>query len=408
MSDRSNPLEHWLRETAAEHAGDIRVGLLIDGERLQRRELETLAASSTEHKRFALESEVNTIERYRCRIENNTVTPVEYHSHHTQTVPDEFPDGKGKLVVELTVDDSTPESIPSYGRSKISASFLLEAQKREIEGLGGLWSPRVAGLDTEMAALRSFLTQSLADWGLREETGMLLQGPPGTGKTELVKSVCEELYGGVPEMIEGPEVMSRWVGESEATLRRTFKRARDSAVPVLYIDEVDAMGASRARSKQDYTAQLVSQLLVLLDGIGTKQRASADGEQLRVIASTNAPGELDPALTRPGRLGDNRVTIDRPDENERQAIFHHYLERIHAEADELDQQLAQVVEEYPQKLQGSIVRNTESYTGADIERVVRIAARNAMTSDSELTAGHLVDAIEESADELPTESVDDR
>lgn len=407
MSDRPTPLEGWLREMAAEHAGNIRVGLLVDGKRLHRRELESLADSSTEHGWFALETEVNTTERYRCRIENNTVTSVEYHRHHTPMVPDEFPNNEGELVVELTVNDSTPDSLPRSEPPEITASFLLEAQKREIEGLDGLWSPRVAGLDVEKTALRNFLTQSLADWGLREETGMLLQGAPGTGKTELVKSVCEELYGGVPETIEGPEVMSRWVGESEATLRRTFKRARDSAVPVLYIDEVDAIGASRASSTQDYTAQLVSQLLVLLDGISTKDRASVDGEQFQVIASTNAPGELDPALTRPGRLGDTRVMINRPDENERRAIFHHYLERIYAEADALNQQLTRVVKKHPHQLRDSIVKNTENYTGADIERVVRVAAREAMTSDSELTADLLSDAIEETADELPTEPVDD-
>jgi transitional endoplasmic reticulum ATPase len=175
---------------------------------------------------------------------------------------------------------------------------------------------------------------------------------------------------------------------------------------VLYIDEVDAIGSSRAGSAQDYTAQVVSQLLVLLDGIETKHNQGRSSESLKVIASTNTKDELDNALVRPGRLGDGRLSIGRPDSNARRAVFHHYLEIIHSAADALDEELGKVVREDANKLPDSLISKTERYTGADIEIVILTAARKARRTDSELTMDHLINAYDDTADELPTESAE--
>lgn len=415
MSDTNTALEQWLTDTATEFPGKVRVGLCIDGERVHQRELRALAEDESQDGTFELREDTDVeskhpVNRYLCRKKSDELSITKYQQHRIPTA-DEFQDRKGEVYIEIDNVDSDPPPVghpPDSAHDAISAGFLLRVQEGAVEGINQPLARRVAGLDAEKAQIKGFLTQSLTDWGLREETGMLLKGPPGTGKTDLVSEVCEELYGDIPETIEGPEVMSRWVGESEATLRQTFKRARESGVPVLYIDEIDAIGASRIDSTQDYTAQIVSQLLVLLDGIGSKRRRDSEEQRLKVIASTNAPQTLDPALTRPGRLGDRVLEFNRPVADERRAIFHHYLERIHTQSETEDsplhRDLVRFVEEDPEQIPVHLIEKTEQYTGADIESVILVAARNAMQTNSEITPEVLETALDQSSNRPPTES----
>ena len=231
----------------------------------------------------------------------------------------------------------------------------------------------VAGLEEEKEEVLDFLRGIDKDFGLSEQTGIILQGSPGTGKTELVREICKERYGSVPVTISGPEILSKWVGESERTLRNKFAEARNENHKVLYIDELDAIGRARKDSTESYTAQIVAQLLVLLDGVGAKTRAEnaeVDDRSLKVLASTNEPDVVDEALRRPGRLGNRPVRFEKPDEVERKAILHHYLEKIRASRDgSLGSELEAFVTEGEPT--GSVRRvkgdDTEGFTGADIE-----------------------------------------
>ena len=190
---------------------------------------------------------------------------------------------------------------------------------------------RVAGLSDQRDAIREFLQSDGDRWGLEPEHGLLLEGPPGTGKTELVMEVCREEFGSVPVEISGPEILSRWVGESERILRDRFDEARSHPSNVLYIDEIDAIARSRGQSTQEHSAQIVAQLLVLLDGIDSKR----DGSPVKVIASTNMAELIDEALRRPGRLG-RTETFTRLHGDDALAVFHHYLEHIYRHSHQSD------------------------------------------------------------------------
>lgn len=131
--------------------------------------------------------------------------------------------------------------------------------------------------------------------GLRRAAGVLLSGPPGCGKTLLAKAVANEA--GLNFLsVKGPELLNMYVGESERAVRQVFQRARNSAPCVIFFDEVDALCGKRGRESSESSARVVNQLLTELDGVD-------DGRSkgVYVLAATNRPDILDPALLRPGR-----------------------------------------------------------------------------------------------------------
>jgi len=185
--------------------------------------------------------------------------------------------------------------------------------------------------------------------------GVLMYGPPGTGKTLLAKAVANESESNFIS-VKGPELLNKFVGESEKGVREVFSKARENAPTIIFFDEIDAIATERGRNSSDsgVSERVVSQLLTELDGLETL-------EDVVVIATTNRPDLIDSALLRPGRL-DRHVHVPVPDEEGRKRIF-----EVHSDhkplADDVDLD--------------ALASRTEGYVGADIEAVCREASMNA-------------------------------
>ena len=182
--------------------------------------------------------------------------------------------------------------------------------------------------------------------------GILLYGPPGTGKTLLAKAIATESEANFVS-IKGPELLSKWVGESEKGVRETFRKAKQAAPSIIFFDEIDAITPQRGGGFGDsnVTERVISQVLTELDGL----------EELRnvvVLAATNRPDIIDPALLRPGRF-DRLIGIQPPNKEARKEIF-----KIHLDGKPLSSNV---------KLD-TLAERTESYVGADIEAICREAS----------------------------------
>jgi len=195
--------------------------------------------------------------------------------------------------------------------------------------------------------------------GIKPPRGILLFGPPGCGKTLLARAVATESEANFIS-IKGPEVFSKWVGESERAIREVFRKARMSAPAIIFFDEIDALVPRRGVGYADsgVTERVISQLLTEIDGIESLQ-------EVVVLAATNRPDILDPAVMRPGRL-DRMIYVPEPDEKGRLQIF-----KIHTK----DMPLAKDVD------LKELARLTKGYSGADIESICREAAIIALRRD---------------------------
>lgn len=193
--------------------------------------------------------------------------------------------------------------------------------------------------------------------GIRPPKGILLYGPPGTGKTMLAKAVATESAANFI-WIRGPELISKWVGESEKGIRKIFKKARQTSPTIIFFDEIDSIAPKRGISTDARgTERVVNQLLAEMDGL-------EDMSEVLVIAATNRPDMIDTALLRPGRF-DRIILSPVPDKKAREDIF-----KIHTVG---------------MPLKGvnlkSLAEKTQGYVGADIEAVCREAAIDALRKD---------------------------
>jgi len=218
----------------------------------------------------------------------------------------------------------------------------------------------IGGLDRELQLVREMIELPLRHpelferLGIEPPKGVLLYGPPGTGKTLIAKAVANEVDAHFITL-SGPEIMSKYYGESEERLREVFEEAQENAPSIVFIDEIDSIAPKREEVKGEVERRVVAQLLSLMDGLKTRG-------QVVVIAATNLPDIIDPALRRGGRF-DREIEVGIPDTKGRQQIF-----QIHTRgmplADDVD------LNEYS--------RSTHGFVGADIALLAKEAAMHAL------------------------------
>ena len=214
----------------------------------------------------------------------------------------------------------------------------------------------------------------------RPPKGILLYGPPGTGKTLLAKAVATESEANFIS-VKGPEFLNKWVGESEKAVRETFRKARQASPCVIFMDEIDSIAPERGTGgDSNVTERVISQMLTEMDGL--------EGlNDVVVIAATNRPDIMDPALLRPGRF-DKSIYIAPPDEESRMSIF-----GIHTRGRPLDDDV---------KIR-ELAQRTEGCTGADISAICNEAVMNAvrrLVKDGRVPTGEEISQCKVSMDDF--------
>ncbi len=222
----------------------------------------------------------------------------------------------------------------------------------------------VGGLEAVKSQIKESVEWPLSDaagfdrLGVNPPAGVLLYGPPGTGKTLMAKAVANETDANFIS-VRGPQLLSKWVGESEKAIRQTFRKARQVSPTVVFFDELDSLAPGRGQDAgNNVSERVVNQLLTELDGLEQM-------EEVMVIAATNRPDIIDPALIRSGRF-DRLVMVGQPDEAGREEIL-----RIHTQDTPLS----------PDVSLREIAERTEGYVGSDLATVAREAAIEALRDD---------------------------
>ena len=266
---------------------------------------------------------------------------------------------------------SSNKNSMDFGRSK--ARLSDDKDKKSFKDVAGLKEEK-----EEVEELIDFLKnpKKFQSMGARIPKGVLLVGPPGTGKTLLAKAIAGEAN--VPFFyISGSDFVELFVGVGASRVRDMFKEAKRNAPCLIFIDEIDAVGRQRGTGLgggHDEREQTLNQLLTEMDGFGAN-------EGIIIIAATNRPDVLDPALLRPGRF-DRQVTVSLPDSNEREAIL-----KVHAKNKILDKSV---------KL-SAIAARTPGFSGADLENLLNEAALLAVRRNKDKIT---IDEIDEATDRV--------
>lgn len=244
--------------------------------------------------------------------------------------------------------------------ARVDASTDVSISAESVDGKHGVTYEEIGGLAPAISAMKEIIEVPLrhpevsARLGIEAHSGVLLYGPPGCGKTLLAKALAGESNAGMYS-INGPEIMNKYYGESEARLRDIFQEARDNSPSIIFIDEIDAIAPRREEAYGDVEKRVVAQLLALMDGLD-------DRGNVVVLGATNRPDGVDPALRRPGRF-DREFEISVPNEDGRHEVL-----LIHTRGMPLEEGMD--LKQLSSDLHG--------YTGADIRSLCREAALHAM------------------------------
>ncbi len=221
---------------------------------------------------------------------------------------DESMMGFGFSDIKFIVVDTNPKQ-PIIVSEQTEVVFNPEAVEVKEELVPEVSYEDIGGLDDEIKKIREMVELPLKHpeiferLGIEAPKGVLLHGPPGTGKTLLAKAVANETNSHFI-LINGPEIMSKYYGQSEENLRKKFEEAQKNAPSIVFIDEIDAIASKREETRGEVERRVVAQLLALMDGLQSRGKVV-------VIAATNVPNILDPALRRPGRF-DREIEIGVP------------------------------------------------------------------------------------------------
>ena len=276
-----------------------------------------------------------------------------------------------KLLQEMKVtNDDFKEALKDVEPSALR-EIMVEIPKVKWDEVGGLEDVKQQLKETVEWPLTN--PEGFERLGIKPPRGLLLYGPPGNGKTLIAKAIATESAANFIA-IKGPEVMSKWVGESEKKLREVFRKAKQVSPCIVFLDELDALAPTRGTGGDNNVSdRLVDQLLTSMDGLENM-------EGVITIGATNRPEIIDSALLRPGRF-DRMILVGEPDEDARKKIL-----KIHTKSVPLKNV----------KL-GVLAKKMVGYTGADIESVVREAAILALRKDhkaKEVTMKHFEEALE--------------
>ena len=218
----------------------------------------------------------------------------------------------------------------------------------------------IGGLGIETSAMREIVELPLrhpelfSRLGVEPHSGVLLYGPPGCGKTLLAKVIASESDANM-YLINGPEIMNKYYGETEARLREIFKEAKDNSPSIIFIDEIDAIAPKREEAYGDVEKRVVAQLLALMDGL-------TERGNVIVLGASNRPDSVDPALRRPGRF-DREMEISVPNADGRLEILHIHTRGMPL-SDDIDLK--------------NLASELHGYTGADIKSLCRESAIKAI------------------------------
>ena len=288
----------------------------------------------------------------------------------------------GNKPCEFIVKQTTPEGIVVIGPetsiliekgpgAKTGASRKTKVSYEDIGGLG----PQIKRI-REMVEIPLRYPEVFRKLGIEPPKGVLLYGPPGSGKTALARAVANETDAFFTS-ISGPEIIGKYYGESEARLRAVFEEAGKNAPAILFIDEIDAIAPKREEmgGEKQVERRVVAQLLALMDGLESRGKVI-------VMAATNIPNALDPALRRPGRF-DREISVPIPNRQGRLEIL-----QIHSRGMPLaaDVDLA------------GLAARTHGFVGADLEALAKEAAMNALR--------RLLPVLDLKSGELPDEEIE--
>ncbi|MCD6547380.1 MAG: CDC48 family AAA ATPase [Nanoarchaeota archaeon] len=277
-----------------------------------------------------------------------------------------------ELLEKLIVTAEDFKEALKLVRPSTLREVLIETPKIGWKDVGGLEDVKEKLKESVEWPLRN--PKAFSRLGIKAPKGILLTGPPGCGKTLLAKAVAHESEANFIS-VKGPEIFSKWVGESEKAIREIFRKARQAAPCIVFFDEIDSLAPRRGLDVgSKVTEQVVAQLLTEMDGL-------EDLTDVVIIAATNRPDIIDPALLRPGRF-DRIILVPPPDKEARKKIFEVHTRNMPLAKDVKIDELAE---------------KTEGYSGADIEAVCREAGLEALREDmnaKEVKLKHFTAALE--------------